>query len=489
MNSEPYPRYPILLVDDEVALLRSFDNILQNEGMNNILRCSDSREVQGLLSGRDIQVVVLDLSMPHITGQEVLSSIVARHPDIPVIIVTAASEVETAVSCMKCGAFDYMVKPVGQHELVVAVTRAIEFRELRSENAQLKRHLVTDKLEHPEAFASMVTKDDKMQSLFMYVESIASSAQPAFITGETGVGKELMARSIHDLSGRTGKFVTVNVAGLDDNLFADTFFGHVKGAYTGADAARPGLAETAVGGTLFLDEIGDLSVASQVKLLRFLQEGEYLPLGADLPKRSDARVVVSTNRDVRSLLAQGKFREDLCFRLLSHHIRVPPLRERMEDLPLLVDHFLNEAASALGKKKPTPPRELITYLSMYTFPGNIRELKAMIHNAVSNHRSGMLSLQTFIEYMNQQQDAGMSHVAATDGGGAVALLFSSELPTLKQATILLIREALRRAGDNQVAAARLLDVSRQTVHRYAKEFDDQVDSRTEEGVASPPKAV
>jgi len=269
----------------------------------------------------------------------------------------------------------------------------------------------------------------------------------------------------------------VNVAGLDDNLFADTFFGHVKGAYTGADAVRRGLAETAAGGTLFLDEMGDLSPISQVKLLRYLQEGEYMPLGSDATRRSDARVVVSTNRDVRRLMAEGKFREDLCFRLLSHHIRIPPLRERMEDLPLLVDHFLAEAAGALNKKKPTPPRELMTYLAMYHFPGNIRELRAMVHNAVSNHRSGVLSMETFIGYMNQGQETGAPRAVTASDGAGNSLLFCAELPTMRQATVLLVKEALRRSNGNQVAAARLLGISRQTMNRYCRENSSDASKR------------
>ena len=244
--------------------------------------------------------------------------------------------------------------------------RAVEIGGLRSENRQLKKRLSSNRPEHPEVFSDIITQDPAMHSIFRQVESIAGSGSPVLITGETGVGKEKIAAIIHELSGRSGEFVPVNIAGLDDLMFSDTFFGHGKGAFTGADSAREGLIEQASGGTLFLDEIGDLGTESQTKLLRFLQDGEYRHLGEDSPIESDVRIVAATNQTIESLTGSENFRIDLYYRLETHHIHLPPLRDRKGDIPLLVSHFLKRAAAALNKKTPTPPPELFTLLSEAT---------------------------------------------------------------------------------------------------------------------------
>jgi DNA-binding NtrC family response regulator len=381
------PQRPVLLVDDEEQSLTSFEMALRSANLNYFIRCRDSREVIPLLTDQEVEIILMDLRMPNISGDELLPLITSDFPDVPVIMITGANDVETAVKCMKLGAFDYMVKPVERSRLIGGVKRAIELRELQRENRLLKAHVFSDKLEHPEAFSEMVTCSAKMRAVFQYAEAIAASPRPLLITGETGVGKELVARAVHKLSRRKGAFVPVNVAGLDDNVFADTLFGHKKGAFTGAEQARGGLLEQAAGGTLFLDEIGDLSHPSQVKLLRLLQDGEYFPLGSDLGRRSDARIVVATNQDLNSLQNTSRFRKDLYYRLCDHHVHIPPLRERMEDLPPLLSHFLEKASATLGKSNPTPPEELLTLLSTYHFPGNIRELESMVFDSVGSHRS------------------------------------------------------------------------------------------------------
>jgi len=270
MMTSLYPQLPVLMVDDEVQALNSFEMVLRSASMNHILRCEDSRKAMEIFSSQEIEVMMLDLSMPHVSGEELLLSVTKDYPEVPVIVITGSNDVDTAVACMKTGAFDYMVKPVEKSRLISGVKRAIELRELQRENKLLRAHVLSDKLEHPEAFSEMVTNSPIMRSIFQYIESISISPQPILITGETGVGKELVSKAIHRLSQRKGAFVAVNVAGLDDNVFADTLFGHRKGAFTGADQARSGLVEQASGGSLFLDEIGDLSPASQVKLLRLL---------------------------------------------------------------------------------------------------------------------------------------------------------------------------------------------------------------------------
>jgi DNA-binding NtrC family response regulator len=458
----------VLLVDDEVQALDSFEIALRSANMNNFIRCQDSREVKSIVGRKEMEVILLDLRMPHVSGEELLPMLTSDFPEVPVIVITGADDVETAVKCMRSGASDYMVKPVEKSRLIAGVRRAIELRELQRENELLKAHVLSDKLNHPEAFSEIITNSNSMRSIFQYIEAIAASPQPALITGETGVGKELVAKAIHTLSNREGAFVAVNVAGLDENVFADTLFGHKKGAFTGADQARSGLAEEASSGTLFLDEIGDLSATSQVKLLRLLQEGEYFPLGSDVAKRSDARIVVATNQELKALQESGKFRKDLYYRLCAHHVHLPPLSHRREDLPLLVEHFLEETSKTLGKKKPTPPKELVTLLAGYHYPGNIRELQSMIFDAVSSHKSGVLSMDTFKAHITKEHPSFETDSSDLPPRDAATVTFSDQLPTLKQAEQLLIAEAMKRSNGNQAIAAMHLGITRQALNRRLK---------------------
>jgi DNA-binding NtrC family response regulator len=460
-----------MIVDDEEPILLAIDTTLRMAGMNNTITCGDSRRVLDLISDGRIELMLLDLNMPHITGERLLDTVNRDYPDIPIIIVTGAVDVETAVRCIKAGAFDYVVKPIEEERLLTAVNRAISFQDLKRENLALRQHIFADTLEKPEAFGEIVTNNQKMLLIFQYIESISQTSQPVLIRGETGVGKELIARTLHSLSGLAGNFVAVNAAGLDDNVFSDTLFGHVKGAYTGASRNRDGLIEQAAGGTLFLDEIGDLNHASQVKLLRLLQEGEYFPLGRDRPRKSDARIVAATNRNLSRLLETGEFRKDLNYRLRTHRIYIPPLRERLDDIPLLVEHFLEEAAQTLGKKKPTPSSELYTLLKNYSFPGNIRELQSMIIDAVSRHKSGILSLQAFRSHIkrSQPEKTGQARHHPEATRKSPSIVFSgSDLPTIKQATDRLVREAMQRSNGNQSIAAGMLGISQQALSKRLK---------------------
>jgi len=314
------------------------------------------------------------------------------------------------------------------------------------------------RLKRPEAFAAVLTRSQNMLSVFLSLEAIAASSQPVLITGETGTGKDLLALVVHNLSGREGAFLAANVAGFDDSLFTDTLFGHKKGSFTGAVQDRKGLVEQAAEGTLFLDEIGELSVASQVKLLRLLEAREYFPIGSDSVKRSSARVVLATNRDLPALVGEGGFRKDLYYRLSTHRLEIPPLRARKEDIPLLADHFLAQAAAELGKKPPTPPPQLYTLLATYDFPGNIRELKSMVYDAVSRHRGGVLSLELFRERIGP--GAGPPVQPAE-----TPLAFADRLPTLEQGVQMLIDEALQRSQGNQSIAAQLLGLSQQALSK------------------------
>ncbi len=468
----PRPQRPIVVIDDEQPILLAIDTTLRMAGLNHVVTCSDSREAITRIQQNGASVVLLDLNMPHLDGLALLPRIMEAYPDLPIIIITGTIDVDTAVQSMKSGAFDYIVKPVEESRLVTAIHQALRFGELRQENQALKQHLLDGSLKHPEAFEAIVTNSPKMIALFQYMEAIAPSAQPVLIRGETGVGKELAARAIHELSGRKGRFVAVNVAGLDDTVFSDTLFGHVKGAFTGADSLRKGLIERASGGTLFLDEIGDLNQGAQVKLLRLLQEHEYMPLGSDVTHRSDARVIASTHADLWALKQQNRFRTDLHYRLRTHRVMIPPLRERKEDLPVLCDHFLNQAANALNKPKPSLAAELSKLLESYSFPGNVRELQAMIFDAMAQHNTGRLGLDTFRAHMQRTREAG-AEAPELSPLTNVPISFGDPLPTIKQATRLLIQEALQRTGYNQSMAAGLLGVTQQALSKRLKTWENQ----------------
>jgi DNA-binding NtrC family response regulator len=462
-----YPTFTILLVDDEPAWLGSLALTLETcAGISNFQTCSDSRQVMAILDKGQVGLVLLDLTMPHLSGEQLLEQIAERHPEIATIVVSGLNQVETAVRCMKLGAFDYCIKTDEEDRIVGGVLRAIKMAEMRREYQEMSNRLVSRELRHPEAFEGIVTADRSLLDIFSYVEAVAKSPQPLLITGESGVGKELIARAAHRLSGCRGKLVTVNVAGLDDTVFADTLFGHLRGAFTGAEQVRRGMVEEAADGTLFLDEIGDLSIPSQVKLLRLLQEGEYFPLGSDLPKRLKARIIVATHQNLAEKERGGAFRRDLYYRLRTHQVHLPPLRERKRDIPLLLDHFLEEAARDLGKKKPTPPKGLARYLAAYCFPGNVRELKAMIYDAVSVYHDRVLSMDTFIRYIERLQSA--CSAMGTDTARQNPFSGFSELPTFSDAAAFLVLEAMDRAGNNQTLAARLLGISQPALSKRLK---------------------
>lgn len=453
---------PVLLVDDEPPLLRSASLLLRASGIADVLTLEDSRAVLPLLAERPVGVLVLDLTMPHLSGQMLLERVTADYPDVPAIVMTATNDLDTAVQCMRMGAIDYLVKPVESNRLVSSVRRALEIRALRAEVLSLKNSLLTATPYDSEAFAEIITQSKAMTAIFRYVDAVAPSPQPVLVTGETGTGKELIARALHRLSGRAGECVAVNVAGLDDTVFADTLFGHARGAFTGADRARDGLITSAADGTLFLDEIGDLSASSQVKLLRLLQEGTYYPLGVDRPRQCRARIVVATNYDVAERVKADAFRKDLYYRLRTHHLHLVPLRERLEDIPLLVNHLLEKAAQALRKPPPTPPLELYRLLKTYGFPGNVRELEAMVFDAVARHQGGTLSLQSFKAAMGAGPLLAEENDRAED---LVGLMTVERLPTLDEAEEALIQEALRRANGNQGVAAGMLGLSRQALNK------------------------
>lgn len=460
-----YPAFDILLVDDEPAWLLSLSVTLERcAGITNITTCEDSRDVLGILGSRDVGIVLLDLTMPNLSGEELLAEITQEHPGVIVIIISGMNQLETAVSCMQAGAFDYFVKTAEEDRIVSGILRAVRMLELQRENREMSKRLLSGTLQHPKAFVDIVTADHAMHAIFSYIEAVAKSTEPLLISGESGVGKEYIAKAAHNLSGYRGPLVAVNVAGLDDNVFADSLFGHLRGAFTGADQPRRGMIEEAADGTLFLDEIGDLSIASQVKLLRLLQEGEYFPLGSDRPKRLKARVICATHQNLAVKQSAGSFRRDLYYRLCTHHVQIPPLRERKGDIPLLLDHFLGEAARSLNKKKPTQPKELAQLLATYSFPGNVRELKAMVYNAVSIHTERILSMESFVRITGRSSETGPPP-AAFDRSLLSGLI---QLPSFGEAAEALVDEALSRANGNQTIAARLLGITQSALSKRLK---------------------
>lgn len=474
MTKTLYPTLPVLLVDDDDAWLRSMTlTLARKAGINHVVALSDPRDVAPTLERCRVSLILLDYTMPYLSGEELLERFGRDCPDVPVIVLTGRDQVELAVRCMKLGAFDYFIKTVEDERLLAGIQRALRLTELQQENQLLQAGYIDGSLRHPEAFAPMVTRSERMLKLFKYTEAIAASRQPVLITGESGTGKELIARTLHRLHTQGGPWVAVNIAGLDDDMFADALFGHVKGAFTGAEQARRGLVEEAAGGVLFLDEVGTLSQASQVKLLRLLQEGEFRPVGGDRPRRCEARIVAATNLDPAQLQNAGSFRRDLYYRLRTHHLHLPPLRQRPEDIPLLLEHFLEEAAAETGKRKPTPPPELELLLSTYSFPGNIRELRAMVFDAVSTHDARKLSMDAFKRAMGREGGLpAMVEERVRASTESPDLSFPAELPTIREAISQLIAEASRRAGGNQSIMAGMLGISRPALNKRLKKLDD-----------------
>ena len=462
-------RNVVLLVDDEKISANMAALALRQADIRDVATLNDSRLVARFLAENQVALVLLDLHMPHISGGELLKSIRQDHPNVHVVIVTGSKDLDTAIDCMKLGALDYLVKPVDASRLQACVRNALNMVELQHEVAMLKHCMLEDSLVMPAAFAAIVTRSKKMRAIFKYIEAVAPSRQSILITGETGVGKELIAGAIHQASLAKGEFVTVNVAGLDDAMFSDTLFGHKKGAFTGADCARDGLIARAAGGTLFLDEIGDLNEASQIKLLRLLQQHEYYPVGSDILKRSTARIVVATNVDLDLRISDGRFRRDLYYRLCTHQVLVPPLRQRPEDIHLLTCHFVEEASRFYRKKGVVPVApETITFLKTCQFPGNVRQLQAVINDAVARHVSGPLLPTEFIIASEHTRGGEQPGTSGGNESTAAFTLHFCNFPTSREVEERHLLESLTLAnGDHNVAAA-YMGVSRKTVDNRLK---------------------
>lgn len=370
----------ILIVDDEEVALNSIKRLLKWRGIRNVDTCNNGRDAIARIKETDFDIVLLDLLMPEVDGLQILESTKPYRPHTEFIILTAIDDIPTTVKAIRMGAYDYLVKPVDNDLLFVAIKRAYEHRGLL---IGLSTTAGDNKSKVPPAFSEIVTQYPQMCSILSYAQVMAGGGNPVMITGESGTGKELVAKGIHKAGPMpNGPFIAVNVSAIPATMFESQFFGHSKGAFTGAETPHLGYFEQADGGTLFLDEIGEMPLALQTKLLRVLEEKSFYPLGSSKPVWVDVRVISASNRDIDQACQEGNFRLDLLYRLKSVHIHLPPLRERIGDIPLLAAHFLRKSCDNHKKKITGFSPESMSLLNSRDYPGNVRELAQIIENSV-----------------------------------------------------------------------------------------------------------
>jgi len=369
----------VVVVDDEPTLRRTIARTLSQRGFE-VTQCEDGQSALEHLRGHDADVMLIDLMMPGVSGMDVLREVKSLRPDVECVIMTAYSKVEDAVAAVRAGAYDFLTKPFPSFDAVaITVAKAAERRRLIAKTRSLEEQLDRGN----QGFGEIIGQSASMRAVFRLVEGVASASSTVLILGESGTGKELIARAIHRSSARASRpFVAVNCSSIPDTLIESELFGHVKGAFTSANASRAGLFEVADKGTLFLDEVGDLSLAAQVKLLRALQEGEIKRVGANETRNVDVRVVAATNVDLSGKIAAGRFREDLYYRLNVIAIELPPLRDRRDDIALLAQHFLRKFARKSGKDVKRLAPDALSTLTAYSWPGNVRQLENAIERAV-----------------------------------------------------------------------------------------------------------
>lgn len=446
----------VLIIEDDRAQLVALGEFLEGQGFEVLMAETPEKGIK-MVTERDIDVVITDLRMPGKDGIAVLEEVKRINPEIGVLIMTAYGEVTTAVSAMKKGAFDYLTKPLDLDEVELLVRRAIENRKLKAENREL-RERISEKYK----FDNIVYVSSTMDEVLNRAMRAANSKATVLIYGESGTGKELIARAIHYASPRREKpLVTVNCASLNPNLFESELFGHEKGAFTGADRMRKGRIEEANGGTIFLDEVGDIPMDLQVKLLRFLQEGEFERVGSNVKMRVDVRVIAATNRNLQEMVNEGRFRLDLFYRLSVITIEVPPLRERKVDIPPLVSYFIRKFAMENNKDVTGISKEAMDALLRYNYPGNVRELENAIEHAVVMTRDKVII-----------KDDLPLHIANIRVEGEI--IRQEDRYRLEERKRELeermIREALNEAKGNQSKAAALLGISERKLRYKLKKY-------------------
>jgi two-component system response regulator HydG len=442
----------ILVVDDEESNLKVLERMLQKAGYRVFLAASGP-EALDVLRSEQPELVLTDLRMPGMDGLELLRAARTVAPSTEVVLMTAFGTVEIAVEAMREGAYDFVTKPLNRHDVLKSLAKAREKAQLLAENRRLREQLASQQ-RSGSPLMGMVGASDEIRSVLESVGQVAPSEATVLITGESGTGKELVVRSLHELSGRSaGPLIRVNCAAIPENLFESELFGYEKGAFTGAANRKPGRFEMADGGTIFLDEVAEMSLASQVKLLRVLQEGEFERVGGTKTIAVDVRLVAATNQDLERLVAQGDFREDLFYRLNVIPIRVPALRERPDDIPLLASHFVRVYSEKNRKSIRGITDEAIEALGGHRWPGNVRELENTLERAVVLCKSDHIGL-----------DDLPSHIQPEGRGGPKKLIFPMGTP-LREIEQTAIRETLRHTGGDKRLAARLLGIATRTIYR------------------------
>jgi two-component system NtrC family response regulator len=435
----------ILLIDDEESQLQSLKTFLAKRNFN-VLTAGDGESGFKIAEENVVDIVLTDFKMPGWDGFTVLKKIKELNPEIDVVLMTAYGTVESAVNLMKAGAFDHLIKPIDLDELENILSKIKERRYLISENKLLRQQL-QDKFK----FESIVSKSVVMENVLSTAARVASSKSTVLIRGESGTGKELIAKAIHFASTRKDKpFITVNVASLSENLLESELFGHEKGAFTGAINQRVGRFEEANGGTIFIDEVGDIPLPMQVKLLRVIQFGEFQKIGSNTTIKTDVRIIAATHRNLEEMIKEKEFREDLFYRLNVVAINLPPLKQRKEDISLLVDHFVKKFSGETGKQVKGVTKEALDYLIKYNYPGNIRELENMIERAI------VLSREEYITKDDLPMPVTFEKEDCVFDPHNLEEDYDTKIKAYETA---IIQEALSRTNGNQSAAARLLNIT------------------------------
>jgi DNA-binding NtrC family response regulator len=445
---------PILIVDDEPSYLELMKDFLNQEGYANVITESNPLNVLPLLDRTDIDLILLDIFMPEMNGLELLEKIYAVYPNIPVVVITAVHEVQIALKAIKLGAYEFITTPPDTDRLLLTIRRALDTKLLESERDSLRRSLLENKPSR-RIFSDIITDSPVMHRVFELVEIFAPTNETVFISGETGTGKDMIARKIHDLSPRRTKpFLAVNLASISPSLFESELFGYKKGTFTGAFEDRIGYFESANGGTIFLDEVGELPIALQGKLLRTIQYNEIYRIGDSKPVQLDIRIISATNRDLLDAVSKKEFRADLYYRLNRGFIYMPPLHKRGDDILLLAEHFLEKGNRTYNKNVRGFSENVIDILKNYTFPGNVRELENIILNSVA---------KTFGESYISSLELPKEYIKPIDNGNG-----KPRLTTLNLAAEEHILNVMKTVGNSVQRAAPLLGVSERTLQRRLK---------------------
>jgi DNA-binding NtrC family response regulator len=463
MESIPAKHTPVLIVDDDVALLNSIKAMLVSAGMPEPALISDGSRVVPLMRSHPFQLVLIDLIMPHVRGMELLEEIKKEFPLTECVVITAVDDVASAVQAMKFGAHDYLVKPLRRERLIITINNALEKYGVRHKEAVIERAPGYSRLVNPSAFKGMVAVDETMAAVFCQTETFAVSDYNLLITGETGTGKELLARSVHRLSHRSnGPFVAINMGAFSKTLMEDELFGHAKGAFTNAATERKGFFEEAHGGTLFFDEITEIDPEMQGKLLRVIQERELYRLGSTNLRILDIRIIAATNRNISEEVEKGNFRKDLYYRLNVCRVDVPPLRRRKKDILPLARHFLSIHSMKNQKEIHSVSEDLCEALEKYSYPGNVRELENIIAMCVLNERGKALTLASCNGLLSGSK-------ASLENADDIVLLSDIEKRH--------ILSTLEQAKGNRTRAAEMLGVSLRTLHRKLKEYEEEREAK------------